>query len=95
MNEAHERIRRIARVLESLRPRLQADLGDVKLVGIEDGIIYVHLTGACDGCMIAPLTVLGLQRRLREELGEPLRVVPIRRRSPAVAMAAPASAAAS
>jgi NifU-like protein len=94
MNSAHERIRRIARVLESLRPRLQADLGDVELVGVEDGTLYVHLTGACDGCMIAPLTVLGLQRRLREELGEPVRVVPIRRRSPVVATATPAPAAA-
>ena len=34
-------------VLDQIRPSLQADGGDIELVGIEDGIVKVRLSGAC------------------------------------------------
>ncbi|MCG8608998.1 MAG: Fe-S cluster assembly protein NifU [Pseudomonadales bacterium] len=71
-----KRIRRIETVLESIRPALQADGGDVELVEVEGNTIYVHLTGACSGCQMAAMTLGGIQQRLIEELGEFVKVVP-------------------
>lgn len=72
-----QRIRRIERVLESFRPTLQRDHGDVELLDVEGKNIYVKLTGACTGCQMASMTLSGIQQRLIEELGEFVKVVPV------------------
>lgn len=71
-----QRIRRIETVLESLRPMLQRDHGDVELVDVVDRTIYVNLMGACTGCQMAAMTMNGIQQQLCEALGEMVRVVP-------------------
>lgn len=71
-----KRIRQIEMVLESIRPNLQADNGDVELVDVDGKNIYVHLTGACSGCQMAAMTLGGIQQRLIEELGEFVKVLP-------------------
>lgn len=71
-----QRIKRIEMVLESLRPQLMADGGDVELVEVIDNIAYVNMTGACNGCQMAAMTISGIQQRLMEELGEYIKVVP-------------------
>jgi len=45
------------RVLEQVRPALQAHGGDVTLVGIADGVAEVRLHGACNGCSMAAATL--------------------------------------
>ncbi len=40
---------KVKQVLGKVKPLLQADGGDIELVGIEDGIVKVKLTGACGG----------------------------------------------
>ena len=45
-----ERIRRIEAVLESVRPQLQRDHGDIELVDVDGKTVYVSMTGACAGC---------------------------------------------
>ncbi|MBV1789715.1 Fe-S cluster assembly protein NifU [Marinobacterium sp. D7] len=70
------RIRKIETVLDSIRPALQADNGDVELVDVDGKNIYVHLTGACTGCQMAAMTLGGIQQRLIEELGEFVKVIP-------------------
>ena len=71
-----KRIRTIEMVLDSIRPTLQADNGDVKLVEVDGNTIYVHLEGACSGCQLAVTTLGGIQQRLIEELGEFVKVIP-------------------
>jgi len=71
-----QRIRRIERVLESVRPNLQRDGGDVSLVEVDGRNIYVNLTGACSGCQMAALTLGGIQQQLIEDLGEYIKVIP-------------------
>jgi len=71
-----QRIRRIERVLESIRPQLVADGGDVELVEVEGNTIYVNMVGACSGCQLASMTIGGIQQRLMEDLGEFIKVVP-------------------
>ncbi|SNX69193.1 modular FeS cluster scaffolding protein NifU [Cereibacter ovatus] len=66
----------IAQVIDSVRPTLRADGGDVTLVAVEGAKVRVHLTGNCSGCQLAALTLGGLQKRLADALGRPIRVIP-------------------
>jgi len=71
-----QRIKRIEMVLESLRPQLKADGGDVELVEVIGNTIYVNMIGACSGCQLAAATLGGIQQRLIEDLGEFIKVIP-------------------
>ena len=71
-----QRIRRIETILESIRPQLQADNGDVELLEVDGNTIYVNMTGACSGCQMASMTLGGIQQRLMEDMGEFIKVVP-------------------
>ncbi len=71
-----QRIKKIEEVLESLRPQLMADGGDVELVEVIGNTAYVNMTGACNGCQMAAMTIAGIQQQLMEVLGEFIKVVP-------------------
>ncbi len=59
----------VERVLEKVRPALQADGGDVELVDVEDGVVKLRLTGACGGCPMASLTLKnGIEVALKDEI---------------------------
>jgi nitrite reductase/ring-hydroxylating ferredoxin subunit/Fe-S cluster biogenesis protein NfuA len=48
------------RVLVEVRPQLQSHGGDVKLDRITDGVAYVRLEGACNGCSMSSVTLRNL-----------------------------------
>lgn len=75
-----QRMRRIEMVIESIRPQLQRDHGDVEVVDIDGNVVYVNMIGACSGCQMASATLGGIQQRLMEDLGEFIRVVPASQR---------------
>jgi len=56
--------------LETIRPYLKADGGDVELVNVtEEGIVEVRLTGACVGCPMSQMTLrAGIERALIREV---------------------------
>ncbi|MHA1264572.1 MAG: NifU family protein [Candidatus Helarchaeota archaeon] len=59
----------VAKVLDEIRPSLQADGGDVELVGVEDGIVKVRLTGHCAGCAYSTMTLkMGIERLLKQRI---------------------------
>lgn len=64
-----QRVRRVEAVLESMRPRLRADHGDIELIEIEGKTIFVSMHGACKGCLMESATLGGLQKLLIEEFG--------------------------
>lgn len=68
---------KVEAVLAKVRPMLQADGGDVELVGVtDDGVVTVKLTGACGGCPMAILTLKqGIEAALKEEIPEIKEVV--------------------
>jgi Fe-S cluster biogenesis protein NfuA len=69
---------KIETVLGKIRPHLQADGGDVELVEVNDGVVRVKLTGACNGCPMASMTLRhGIERILKEELPEVKEVVAV------------------
>ncbi len=47
MNTTEKQIRD---VIDSVRPYLQQDGGDIQFVKFEDGIVYVGMLGACTHC---------------------------------------------
>ncbi|MFA6979842.1 MAG: NifU family protein [Ignavibacteriaceae bacterium] len=61
---------RIKKALDSIRPYLQADGGDVELVNIsKDGIVQVKLIGACSSCPMSQMTLrAGVERALIREV---------------------------
>lgn len=71
-----QRIKRIETILESIRPQLQRDHGDIELVDVDAKTIYVNMIGACAGCQMEAVTLRGIQQRLCEELGELVCLVP-------------------
>ena len=68
----------VAAVLELIRPSLQADGGDVRLVDVnEDGGVSVELQGACKGCPMSQMTLAnGVERILKERVPGVTKVVP-------------------
>lgn len=57
----------IEEALNTIRPRLQADGGDIELVDVTDGVVKVRLQGACHGCPGAQMTLkMGVERILKE-----------------------------
>jgi Fe-S cluster biogenesis protein NfuA len=48
---------KIIEVLNKIKPFLNDDGGDLEFVKFEDGIVYVRLLGACDGCAMADNTI--------------------------------------
>lgn len=65
----------VEKVLNKIRPALQADGGDVELVDVEDGVVKVRLTGACHGCPMAAMTLKGgIETLLKEEIPSVQRV---------------------
>lgn len=62
---------RVERVLEAIRPYIQADGGDIELVDVSDGVVQIRLAGACVGCMYSMMTLqAGVERMIREEVPE-------------------------
>ena len=43
--------------LDKIRTALRTEGGDVKLVGIDDGIVKVKLQGSCAGCPFSQMTI--------------------------------------
>jgi len=73
----YQRIRMIEETLETIRPSLQRDHGDVTLVEVDGKKVYVELTGACRGCSMESATLGGVQQKLIEALGELVQVLPV------------------
>ena len=62
----------VKRIINLVRPAMQADGGDVELVGVSpEGNVQIRFHGACVGCPSSHLTLqAGLERNLRERVPE-------------------------
>ncbi len=80
MNEipfSNEELKEAAKsVIEQLRPMLQMDGGDVKLIDVKKPIVYVQLQGGCVGCASAGATLkYGIEKALKEKIHPDLAVI--------------------
>lgn len=69
---------KVQAALDRIRPALQADGGDAELVEVNDGVVKVHLTGACGGCPMSTMTLKqGIERIIRQEVPDIKEVVAV------------------
>ncbi len=62
---------RFERVIEEIREGLRKEGGDLEVVDIREGIVYVRLTGQCESCMMAGLTMKNwVEKRLLDAFDE-------------------------
>ncbi len=47
----------VEKCIEEVRPQLQADGGDIELLGVEDGVAKVRMKGACAHCPMSAITL--------------------------------------
>lgn len=53
----HDVERRVATALDSVRPYLGSHGGDVELLGVDDAIVRLRLTGSCQSCPSSAVTL--------------------------------------
>lgn len=71
---------KVAVVISSLRRYLQADGGDIELIGVDEatGKVSVRLQGACKGCPGAAMTLkMGVERHLKEKVAGVTEVISV------------------
>jgi Fe-S cluster biogenesis protein NfuA len=61
---------RVERVLELIRPAVQADGGDIEFVNLlPDGTVQIRFHGACVGCPSSTMTLrAGIERNLKNHV---------------------------
>ena len=63
--------KKVQKVIDEIRPMIQADGGDVTLVDIDEknGVVTLELHGACIGCPLSHVTLkAGIEKMLREKV---------------------------
>lgn len=56
----------VINVIEKVRPSIKLDGGDIELIDIVEGRVYVQLKGACVGCASSGTTLkFGVERQMR------------------------------
>jgi Fe-S cluster biogenesis protein NfuA len=70
---------RVKTAIDQIRPSLQADGGDIKLIAVsENGQVSVQLQGACKGCPMSQMTLThGVEKHLKSAIPEVTRVVSV------------------
>ena len=67
-----EQSEKIEIALQSIRPFLQRDGGDVELVEVtKDNVVRVRLTGACESCAMSSMTLrAGIEESVKNAIPE-------------------------
>jgi len=66
---------KIEGAIEQLRPFLEADGGDIRLLRIEDNTAKVQLLGACHSCNMSAMTLkAGVEEAVKKVAPEIIRV---------------------
>lgn len=70
---------KVQEVLDTIRPALQADGGDVELVDVTgENEVQLRLQGHCKGCPMSQMTLaLVIERTLKEQIPEIAGVVAV------------------
>lgn len=70
---------RVEEILNTVRPYLQSDGGDVKLVNITaDNVVEIELLGACGECSLSQMTMKsGIEHAIKKAIPEIKNVIAI------------------
>lgn len=74
-----EVVRQIKELLDTrVRPAVAQDGGDIVFRSFEEGIVYLHMQGACSGCPSSTATLkMGIENMLRHYIPEVVEVRPV------------------
>ncbi len=68
MADREQTIKDIQKALDTIRPFLQRDGGDIEFVDFtEDNIVMVKLQGHCAGCPASTMTIKGVVEQLLKD----------------------------
>lgn len=78
--EDDEVVGQIKELLDTrVRPAVAQDGGDITFHGFEDGVVYLHMKGACAGCPSSTATLkAGIENMLRHYIPEVVEVRAVR-----------------
>ena len=69
---------KVEAALDRVRPALQADGGDVKLIDASNGTVKLKLTGHCAGCPMSTMTLkMVIEKMLKEQVPEVKEVIAV------------------
>lgn len=75
-NIQEELVTKVMQALESIRPFLKRDGGDIELVDVKDGKAFVKLLGTCSSCSMSYSTMkLGVENTIKQYAPEITEVV--------------------
>jgi Fe-S cluster biogenesis protein NfuA len=68
----------VSKILDKVRPMLVNDGGDMKLLDIKNGRVFIQFQGACNGCSASDQTLkFGVERQLRIDIHPQIQVINI------------------
>lgn len=74
----HENATKVLEALDSIRPFLQKDGGDIELIEVQEHKVVVRLIGNCNGCPMSFSTMkLGVENTIKSFVPEITEVVNI------------------
>ena len=69
-------IKKITDIIETLRPFLINDAGNIEFLKYEDNIVYIRMMGACSNCQMLDVTLKeGIEAAIKEEVPEVIGVI--------------------
>lgn len=75
MDETEKLVRSL---MERVQPYLKSHGGGIEVQSVEDGIVYVKMLGACDGCPLIDVTLRqGIEELLLENVPGVIAVVEV------------------
>jgi Fe-S cluster biogenesis protein NfuA len=73
-----ETVTKVMEGLDSIRPFLNKDGGDIELIDVKDNVVYVKLLGNCSGCAVNFSTLkLGVETTIKQHAPEIQKVVSV------------------
>lgn len=73
-----ETVTKVMEALESVRPFLNKDGGDIELIDVKEQTVYVKLHGNCNGCPMSFSTMkLGIEGTVKQFAPEILHVLEV------------------
>jgi Fe-S cluster biogenesis protein NfuA len=71
-------VTKVMDALESIRPFLNKDGGDIELINVKDNIVSVKLKGNCNGCPMSFSTMkLGVENTIKQYAPEIIEVIEV------------------
>ena len=65
---------KIKNVIETIKPILDNDGGNISFVKYEDNVVYISMGGTCAGCYLLGHTLEGIELAIKSEVPEVERV---------------------